>query len=80
MPLDYFQDPTFRLVTQRGMAARGTKLYAFGQEVPGLLSVDAQMTIAGPDNAVETILLVRMMGTQVLVEVADAPPSAENHR
>jgi hypothetical protein len=79
MPLDRLEVPTFQLVTKAGMVARGTKLFAFGREVPGLLGVEARTVIHGPDDAIETILIIRMMGTQVLVESVDAASAAENN-
>lgn len=77
MPVDDGKstEPTFRVVTPRGLRAMGTKLYAFGEEVPGVLGIEMRMEVSVVDG-IQTSLIIKMMGTPVVVEVADAPPPA----
>jgi hypothetical protein len=64
--------PVFRLVTPPGITSpMGSKLWAFGQEVPDLKAVDVRVNLSGVDELIETTLIIKLIGTGVLVETSE---------
>lgn len=71
-------EPAFRLIMPKQMGVPATKLYAFGQEVPDVVRINAQTAGTGPDGEPETILTITIAGAQVVTGAEGTQPSAES--
>lgn len=73
--------PDIRVVVpSNNLSVNGTKVFIFGQELRGLVSQTVTTEFPGPDQPIETVVTLRLVGRRAVIESEDATPSQEDNR